>query len=73
MCEFCVCLCFVCIILCPFYFRNRLAEVENAVDLLLLSYQCLVNALHHGAVGWSAVCDCSISWSYSLTSVSMLI
>ena len=29
------------------------------------------------AVGWSAVCDCGISWSYSLTlyiaSVSMLI
>ena len=24
-------------------------------------------ALPHGAVGWSAVCDCGISWSYSLT------
>ena len=22
--------------------------------------------LPHSAVGWSAVCDCSISWSYSL-------
>ena len=21
----------------------------------------------HGAVGWSAVCDCGVSWSYSLT------
>ena len=24
-------------------------------------------ALHYGAMGWSAVCDCGISWSYSLT------
>ena len=31
------------ITLCPFYFCNRLEEVENAVDLLLLSYRCLVN------------------------------
>ena len=23
--------------------------------------------LPHGAVGWSAVCDCGISWSNSLT------
>ena len=22
-------------------------------------------ALPHGAVGWSVVCDCGISWSYS--------
>ena len=21
----------------------------------------------HGALGWSAVCECGISWSYSLT------
>ena len=25
-------------------------------------------ALPHGAVGWSAVCDCGISWPYSLVS-----
>ena len=24
-------------------------------------------SLPHGAVGWSVVCDCGISWSYSLT------
>ena len=29
-------------------------------------YKCSV-ALPHGAVGWSAVCDWGISWSYSLT------
>ena len=33
----------LCIALCPFYFCNRLEEVENAVDLRLLSYRCLVN------------------------------
>ena len=26
-------------------------------------------ALPHGAVGWSAVCDCLISWSYLLFSM----
>ena len=28
--------------------------------------ECYVT-LPHGTVGWSAVCDCGISWSYSLT------
>ena len=29
---------------------------------------CLCSvSLPHGAVGWSAVSDCGISWSYSLT------
>ena len=27
--------------------------------------QCFV-ALSQGAMGWSAVCDCGTSWSYSL-------
>ena len=26
-----------------------------------------VKTLPHGAMGWSVVCDCGISWSYSLT------
>ena len=30
-----------------------------------MSYDCSV-VLPHGAVGWSAVCDCGISGSYSL-------
>ena len=29
-------------------------------------------ALPHGAVGWSAVCDCGASWSYSLTFCSYI-
>ena len=40
------------------------------VALLSLSPWCLamvVLALPRGAMGLSAVCDCGISWSYSLT------
>ena len=29
-------------------------------------------ALPHGAMGWSTVCYCSISWSYSLAFFSFL-
>ena len=43
MWGFCVCLCFVLHYYGPFYFCNRLEEVENAADLLLLSYRCLVH------------------------------
>ena len=33
-----------------------------------MSYLCKCSVdLPHGAVGWSAVCDCGISCSYSLT------
>ena len=38
---------------------------RKLVALLLLSYYKCSVALPHGAVGWSAVCDCDIS--YSLT------
>ena len=34
-------------------------------------YKCSV-ALPHGAVGWSAVCDFGISWSYSLVDQEMI-
>ena len=36
------------------------------VFLVLLGYYRSL-PLHQGAMGWSAVCDCGISWSYSLT------
>ena len=29
-------------------------------------------SLPHAAVGWSAVCDCGISWSYSLVFCPMI-
>ena len=39
-----------------------------ALDCLLIPGDCLWSvALPRGAVGWSAVRDCGISWSYSLT------
>ena len=56
----------------PFYFCNHLDEEERtdcfALVLFRMScyYKCSM-ALPHGAVGWSAVCDCGISRSYSLT------
>ena len=43
---------------------------REPVALLGLSSWCLVTvvfALLRGAMGSSAVCDCGISWSYSLT------
>ena len=45
-----------------------LKKKRKLVALLLLSYRCIVTInIPYGAVGWSAVCDCGISWSYSLT------
>ena len=36
--------------------------------LLYLCCDCLCSvSLPHNAMGWSAVCDCGFSWSYSLT------
>ena len=46
----------VCITLCPFLFCNHMAFI-----VFWMSYFCKCPvALSHGAVGWSAVCDCSI-------------
>ena len=44
-------------------FAIILTRKRELVALLLLSFGCLVivNVLCHGAVGWSAVCDCGIS------------
>ena len=47
-------------------FAIILKRKRELVALLLLSFGCLVNckcyvALPHGAVGWSAVCDCDMS------------
>ena len=48
-------------------FAITLTRKRGLVALLLLSYcKCFV-ALPHCAVGWSAVCGCDISCSYSLT------
>ena len=41
---------------------------RERVALLLLCSECHVAIIVHslGAMGWSIVCDCGISWSYSL-------
>ena len=51
---------------------DHLEEEEKAgcFDVIVFQmncyYKCSV-ALPHGAVVWSEVCDCGISWTYSLT------
>ena len=60
----------------PFYVCNHLAEGERAGCFNLIAFwqhvtvsvlRLFLKVLSHGAVGWSTVCDCGISWSYSLT------
>ena len=56
---------------CPFEFYNHLAEKERElVALHVLCCGCLCSVfISHGAMGWSAVCECGVFWSltYSLT------
>ena len=54
------------ITLCPFLSCTRLEEDERAgcfalIVLRISSYRICSVTLHHGAVGWSAVCDRGIS------------
>ena len=62
---FLFCYSVLCVRLC-----NHLDKEERAACLALMSSWCHVTvsvvALPHGAVGWSGVCDCGISRSYSL-------
>ena len=51
----------VCVAMCPSSFAIILTRKRELVALLLLSFRCLVSVNVHGAVGWSAVCDCGIS------------
>ena len=45
--------------------RERERAVCSTLFAFLVSCDCYV-ALSHEALGLSAVCDCGISWSYSL-------
>ena len=54
--------------LCPFC--NQLEDRERSGCFIVLRMSCYCACsltLSHGAVGWSAVCDCFFSCSYSLT------
>ena len=46
----------------PFLVSNHLAEEEIALMVLLLSVFCVSSSRCRG----SAICDCDISWLYSL-------
>ena len=48
-------------------FAIILKKKRNLVALLMYCYYKCSVAFPHGAVGWSVVCDCGISRSYSLT------
>ena len=56
---------------CLFSFTNHMLRRRKLVCfvcvVLRLSRLCVSVSLAHGAVGLSAVCDCGISWSFSLT------
>ena len=56
---------FICYALLYVHFRFAiiLMRKRKLGALLLLPYRCLVIVivLPHGAMGWSAVCDCGIS------------
>ena len=62
----------VCMTVCPFYFCNYLYEEERVGCFALTVFEmycyckCPV-ALPHGDKGLSAVYECGISWSRSLT------
>ena len=64
---FCVLLC---VALCPFKLCNHFDGEERAgcfaLFVLLVSHDCCVS-LPQDTTGLSAVCDCGISWLYSLT------
>ena len=64
----------LCVILCSLYFCNHLDGEERSgcfgLFVFLVSRDCCV-ALSHDATALSAVCDCGISWSYSLFFVTM--
>ena len=56
---------------CPFQFCSHLDVEERAgcfalIFFLMSCYGTCYVALLHGAVGWTAVCDCGISLSYSI-------
>ena len=67
---FCNCSMFCCALLCV---HSSFAIISMgkragyfALFVFLVSRDCCV-ALPHDVTGLSAVCDCDISWSYSLT------
>ena len=68
---FCVCLCFAMHYFVFILVLQSLEEEKKAgcfafVVLQMYNYYKFSVALPHGSLGWSVVCDCGISYSYSL-------
>ena len=62
-----------------FQFSNYLVEEERVgtcvflrlcVGMFVCSFVCVIVSLSLGQMGWSAVPECDISWSYSLVCFS---
>ena len=55
----------------PFCSGNHLNEEEIAghFDYCVLTcvFVCSKVSFPYGAIGWSVICDCDISWPYALT------
>ena len=65
---YCGCLCFDVRCFVSFLVLRSSWRGWELAAMLLLSFECLVAVdLPSGADGWSAGCDCGISWSYSVT------
>ena len=71
--------CFVIPYLVSFHFAIILMGKRESccfytLIVFMMASDCLFSLAHpHGAVGWSAVCDCDISSSFSLNFESNLI
>ena len=70
---FCVYSMFCCTLLFCNHLDGEETTNQQQQNRQLVGLLCLAGgwdfyvALPHGAVGWSAVCECGIFWSYSLT------
>ena len=63
--EFCVWYMF-CDVVLSILSRYGFILLRTKEGLLLCVFAVVLVSLPHGAVDWSVVCGCSISWSYSL-------
>ena len=62
-----------CRVLCLVLQSSRWGR-ERRFHYILMYFDCLFSvSLPQGAVGWSTVCDCGISWLYSLTFTVILL
>ena len=62
-----------CSVFCPSFVMHYLVSLlvlqsSSTLIVFLMICECQCSVAHpHGAVSWYAVCECDISWPYSLT------